>query len=30
MEYGTFSFDYAKAITTGEGGAIVFKIKKII
>lgn len=25
---GTFSFDYAKAITTGEGGMIVFKNKK--
>ena len=27
---GTFSFDFAKAITTGEGGMIVFKNKKII
>ena len=25
---GTFSFDFAKAITTGEGGMIVFKNKK--
>ncbi len=25
---GTFSFDYAKTITTGEGGMIVFKKKK--
>ena len=27
-QIGTFSFDYAKAITTGEGGMIVFKNKK--
>ncbi len=27
-DIGTFSFDHAKAITTGEGGMIVFKSKK--
>ena len=27
-DIGTFSFDHAKAITTGEGGMIVFKNKK--
>ena len=28
-EIGTFSFDYAKTITTGEGGMLVFKNKKL-
>ena len=29
-EIGTFSFDFAKTITTGEGGMLVFKNKNII
>ena len=28
-DIGTFSFDHAKAITTGEGGMIIFKNKKL-
>lgn len=28
-DIGTFSFDHAKAITTGEGGMIIFKDKKL-
>jgi 8-amino-3,8-dideoxy-alpha-D-manno-octulosonate transaminase len=28
-DIGTFSFDFAKSITTGEGGMIIFKNKKI-
>lgn len=28
-DIGTFSFDYAKTITTGEGGMLIFKNKKI-
>jgi 8-amino-3,8-dideoxy-alpha-D-manno-octulosonate transaminase len=29
-DIGTYSFDYAKTITTGEGGMIVFKDKKLL
>jgi len=28
-DIGTFSFDYAKAITTGEGGMLIFRDKKV-